>query len=95
MPLWVFSNEVEKAAFKDGKLVYNSTGGTSVSCVFDHIRVNRFRKNLIVTDGFTETITEQMIKSISLEKLWVIVSANGDATEFNRHHIKYTQLKKI
>lgn len=94
-PLWVFSNQVEKASFKDGKIIYKSTNGTSISCVFDHIKVNRFRKNLIVTDGYTESITDQMIKGISLEKLWVIISANGNATEFNNQHIKYTQLKKL
>ncbi len=93
-PIWVFSNEVEKAAFKDGKLEYYSTGGTSISCVFDHIRENRFSKNIIVTDGFVERITTEMIAKTDLTKLWVIVSANGNPNEFEQLNIKYHQLKK-
>ena len=94
-PLWVFSNEVEKASFKDGKLIYKSTGGTSISCVFDHIRANGFKKNLIVTDGYIESITDQMLLGINLQKLWTILSAKGNASEFNKHKIKYYQLNKI
>ncbi len=94
-PLWVFSNEVEKAVFKNGEIIYQSTGGTSISCVFNHIRVNRFKKNIIVTDGYTEAITDEMIKNISLQKLWVILSADSSAAKFDQHNIKYTQLKKL
>ncbi len=93
-PIWVFSNKVSKAKFKNGKLEYHSTYGTSISCVFDHIRENRFSKNIIVTDGFVERITTEMIAKTDLTKLWVIVSADGNPNEFEQLNIKYHQLKK-
>ncbi|MGV8963786.1 MAG: hypothetical protein ACOH2V_10475 [Candidatus Saccharimonadaceae bacterium] len=94
-PIWVFSNKVAAASFNKGSLVYQTTNGTSISCVFDHIRSTGSRKNLIVTDGYTEPITEQMLTGISLENLWTIISAKGNASEFSKNQLKYLQLKKI
>jgi hypothetical protein len=94
-PLWVFSNEVNQASFKHGKLIYKSSGGTSISCVFDHIRAKGFKKNLIVTDGYTEDITDAMLEGVDPAKIWAIVSAYGSAWQFEKHHLKYHQLKQL
>ena len=95
MPLWAFSNEVSRAAFRDGRLVYGTTSGTSISCVFDHIRKMKFRRNLIVTDGYIETIDKDMLRGVDTGKLWVILSANGCPAEFHNNGIKYFQLEKF
>lgn len=53
-PLWAFSTKVFPARITNGKLSTQTTGGTSLACVFDHIRKTAPRKALIVTDGFVE-----------------------------------------
>jgi hypothetical protein len=94
-PLWVFSNKVDKAVFRNGKIEYESTGGTSISCVFDHIREKGFRRSLIVTDGYVESISPVMLRGISLRDLHVLVSANGQGQPFYAHGIRYHQLKPV
>ncbi len=95
MPLWVFSDRVEKAVFRGGQLDYESTGGTTISCVFDHIRSNRSGKNVIVTDGYVETITPDMLSGINTGGLHVILSAGGNATQFHNNRIKYFRLQSL
>ena len=94
-PLWVFSNEVSKAVFKDGMLEYDTTGGTSISCVFNHIRENKYKKILIVTDGFVETITEEMLWDINKKDLRVLISSKGDPSSFEEHQIINYQLEEL
>lgn len=94
-PLWVFSNKVDKAVFRNGKIEYESTGGTSISCVFDHIREKGFRRSLIVTDGYVEIISHGMLRGISKKDLHVLVSANGQGQPFYAHGIRYHQLKPL
>ena len=94
-PLWAFSNVVEPAVFRNGTVEYKSTGGTGISCVFDHIRENGFRRSLIVTDGYVEAITPQMLSGVPKEGLRVLLSATGQAAAFERHGISYHQLKNL
>lgn len=53
-PLWAFSTKVCPARIIQGRLDTQTTGGTSLACVFEHIRKTAPRKALIVTDGFVE-----------------------------------------
>ena len=91
-PLWVFSNKVEPAFFRNGSIEYKSTGGTSISCVFDHIREHRFRRSLIVTDGYVEEFTDTNLNGVAIDGLRVLISASGQPALFNRHGICYHQL---
>jgi hypothetical protein len=94
-PLWVFSNIVERAVFRNGSIEYKSTGGTSISSVFEHIRQNRFRRSLIVTDGYVEAISDDMLEGVSIEGLRVLISANGQGAAFQQKNIRYYQLKQL
>ncbi|NCC73585.1 MAG: hypothetical protein EOM06_09320 [Sphingobacteriia bacterium] len=94
MPLWVFSNDVEKARFVKGKLEYKTTFGTSISCVFDHLRKNKTKKCLIVTDGYVETITDSMLENLRKDAINVLVSADGNPAVFKQVGIPYLQLEK-
>ena len=95
MPLWVFSNEVVEARFSDGKLEYDSTGGTSIEPVFDHMRKNKIEKSLVVSDGYVETITDFMIRELRRENINVLVSAGGNPGNFMDVRIPYLQLQKL
>ncbi len=94
MPLWVFSNEVVAAKFNNGKLIYESTHGTSIGPVFEHIRKNNIEKCLIVSDGYVETITEIMLSNLRRENIIVLVSAAGNPQKFMDVKIPYLQLDK-
>jgi predicted metal-dependent peptidase len=95
MPLLVFSNEVVPARFKDGKLEYESTGGTSIGPVFDHLRQNNIKKSLIVSDGYVEKIDDFMLRNLRRENINVLVSANGNPQKFMEMKIPYLQLEKL
>ena len=95
MPLHVFSNQVEDASFVKGKMVYNSTHGTSIGPVFDHMRKHRIRKSLIVTDGYVEKMDEKMLRGLQKNKIKVLVSAEGNPEQFSRLGLAYCQLKDI
>jgi len=94
MPLWVFSNEVEEARFVKGKLEYKTTFGTSISCVFDHLRKTKTKKCLIVTDGYVENINDSMLDNLRREDIRVLVSADGNPSIFQQVGIPYLQLEK-
>jgi hypothetical protein len=95
MPLLVFSNEVVPARFKDGKLEYESTGGTSIGPVFNHLRQNNIKKSLIVSDGYVEKIDDFMLRNLRRENINVLVSANGNPQKFMEMKIPYLQLEKL
>ena len=95
MPLLVFSNEVVPARFKDGKLEYESTGGTSIGPVFDHLRQNNIKKSLIVSDGYVEKIDDFMLRNLRRENINMLVSANGNPQKFMEMKIPYLQLEKL
>jgi hypothetical protein len=94
MPLWVFSNDVTAARFRDGTLEYDSTGGTSIEPVFDHVRQNKIRKCLIVSDGYVEDIDDFMLRDLRRENMMVLVSAKGNPQKFMDMNIPYLQLTK-
>ncbi|OLY90722.1 Predicted metal-dependent peptidase [Cnuella takakiae] len=91
-PLWVFSNDVYPASFRNGKLRYESTGGTSIGCVFDQLRKQPVRKALIVTDGYVESITPEMLVGIDKNQVQVLVSADGDASAFEDNGLPFYKL---
>lgn len=94
-PLWVFSNAVSPAVFEKNGLRYDSTGGTSIECVLDHIRKTKSKKNLIVTDGYTESITPDMLNGVAIGGLYAIISANGNPEKLEEHHINCIQLEEL
>jgi len=95
MPIWVFSNEVAEARFRDGMLEYDSTAGTSIEPVFNHIRKNKIGKSLIVSDGYVEGINDLMIRGLRVENINVLVSANGNPQKFMDVRIPYLQLETL
>jgi hypothetical protein len=94
-PLWVFSNEVSPAVFEKEGLRYASTGGTSIACVLEHIRRQKTKKNLIVTDGYIESITPDMLQGIDTGGLFALISADGNPAELERNRINYIQLEEL
>lgn len=53
-PFHAFADTVEPARIERGKLITKSTGGTTLACVFEHLRRTRPAKALVITDGYVE-----------------------------------------
>jgi predicted metal-dependent peptidase len=94
MPLYVFSGEVAEASFKNGRLVYGTCYGTKIEPVFEHIRKNKIRKSLIVSDGYIEKITDDMTSGIKKRNIHVLISSSGNPEEFEKAGISWSQLER-
>lgn len=95
LPLLVFSDDVYQAQFKNNKLVYQTTGGTSIECVFNYIRTHKIEKSLIVTDGYIEEITKKMLKDIQPAKHQFLLSQNSDHLLIAKHRFPFYTLPKL
>lgn len=64
MPFWVFSDVVAKAKIVKGFLEAETTGGTSMNCVLEHIAKSKPQSAVIVTDGYVEDVDMRLLKTI-------------------------------
>ena len=94
-PFWAFSNEVSPARIEGGVLVSNTTGGTSMGCVLEHLAQTRPAAAVVVTDGYIEALTKQQVAAASATRLHVIVTRDGNPAELTRAGLAYTQLSKV
>lgn len=93
-PFYTFSTEVFPAKFVNGKLEMKTTGGTQIAPVFDHIRKNKYRRALIITDGYVEKLIPSMFRGINMRHIHVLVSADGTVSPFAAMKMNYRQLPK-
>jgi len=89
-PLWAFSTEIHPARIINGKLDAGTTGGTSLACVFAHIRKTAPRKALIVTDGFVEYCQDRPPCEVE-----AIIPHDGSIDVLKRTGISVTRLSVL
>jgi predicted metal-dependent peptidase len=75
-PFYAFSDCVEPATFRHGRLVTKTTGGTTLACVIEHLRQTRPLKALIITDGFVESLRPEACATPGTT-VEVLVTAKG------------------
>ena len=95
MPFWAFSDIVARAVINKGQLVSETTGGTSMNCVLEHIIKTRPGSAVIVTDGYIEEVDLKLLTEAKPTKIHAIVSRNGDSSKLSRAGISYTQLERL
>lgn len=95
LPIWVFSDDVYPAKFIKGELVYSTSYGTRIDCVFSHMAKHRINRALIVTDGEVKDINNSTLMGIDPNKIDVIISAEGRTDKFKECGIRYHQLKQL
>ena len=95
MPFWVFSDVVAKANIVKGVLEAETTGGTSMNCVLEHIAKTKPQAAVVVTDGYIEVVDRRLLKTISSVKLHVFISREGSASEVHQAGIPYTQFERL
>lgn len=94
-PFWAFSTKVAPAVIEHGQLKARTTGGTSISCVLEHIAKTRPSSAVVVTDGYIEPVERSLINKISATRLHVIVTRDGSPAELERAGLPYTQLEEL
>jgi hypothetical protein len=94
-PLYVFSDAVYPAVFKHNKIQFDSTGGTSIECVFTFIREHNIKKSLIVTDGYIETITAEMLTDIDVKNHFMLLSQEGSTYRLEPWHFPIHELPNL
>jgi hypothetical protein len=95
LPIWTFSNIVEPAKFKKGNLICATTNGTELNSVFSHMVEKRFKKALIVTDGYVEIIDHELLQGIDKRNIAAIITPQGKTDLFSAFGIAAYQLKSI
>ena len=94
-PFWAFSNVVAPARIEQGRLVADTTGGTSLGCVPDHVARTRPRAAIIVTGGYIEHIKASQMAAAGGTRLHAIVTRDGNAALLLRAGLPYTQLSRL
>ena len=94
-PLWAFSNVVAKAEIVNGRLLADTTGGTSMACVLEHIAETRPAAAVVVTDGYIETLSPGLLAGVRGTRLHVIVTRDGSPAMLHRAGISYSQLSRL
>ena len=94
-PFWAFSNVVAAARIEQGRLIADTTGGTSMGCVLDHVARTKPRAAIVVTDGYIEALRPEQVAATAATRLHVIVTRDGNANLLQRAGLPYTQLSRL
>ncbi len=95
MPIYVFSDDVYEARFRNGKLTYDTSFGTTMEPVFNHIRQNKIKKSMILTDGYVPPILDFHRRGINLNTTQILISSEGSPDQFAKAGFPYQQLKRL
>lgn len=95
IPLWAFSNEVTPAVFNNGALQYQSTRGTSIACVFDHMRCHNVKKALILTDGYVEDFEQAQLDGLEPANIHILIDPMGQGTVFMKKGLHFFRLPPL
>jgi predicted metal-dependent peptidase len=94
-PFWAFSNVVAPARIRQGRLIADTTGGTSMGCVLAHVAQTRPKAAIVVTDGYIEAIARAQVAATADTRLHVVLTRDGSGTQLQRAGLSYTQLSKV
>jgi len=78
-----------------GQLKTNTSGGTSMSCVLEHIAKTKPVSAVVLTDGYIEEVDRTLIRKTSSTKIHAIVTRDGSSSALHRAGISYTQLDRV
>lgn len=94
-PFWAFSDIVAPAIIERGQLKTDTTGGTSMQCVLEHVAKTRPQSAIVVTDGYIEKLDKRLVTNVAATKLHVLLTRDGSPGEIRRIGLPYTQLDKV
>ena len=94
-PFWAFSDKVSPAVIQNGVLKTETTGGTSMACVLEHVARTRPESAIVVTDGYIEKLDKRLVDKVASTRLHVLITRDGNPAIVHRARIAYSQLDKV
>ena len=94
-PFWAFSTVVAPAVIERGQLKAETSGGTSLACVLEHVARTRPACAVIVTDGYVESIARAQLATTKATRLHAIVTRDGNPAPLRAAGIPYSQLGRL
>ena len=94
-PFWAFSDVVAPAEIRDGRLITQTTGGTSMACVLEHVARTRPPSAVVVTDGFIESMPPERVAAVRDTRLHVLLTRHGSAVQLEQAGLPYTRLEEV
>lgn len=94
-PFYAFSTQVEPARIARGRLLAETTGGTSINCVLEHLVRTRPRAAVVVTDGYIEEPDRALVLRAAGTRLHAIVTRDGCPRLLRGAGIACTQLSRL
>ena len=101
-PFWGFSTVVRPAKLKDGGLLTQTSGGTSIDCVLAHIAQTNPKTALIVTDGEFRAMDSNEVALASVRrkvgevlnatKVWGLLTPRGCENALERMGVEVVRL---
>ncbi|MBK7792607.1 MAG: hypothetical protein IPJ62_08845 [Betaproteobacteria bacterium] len=95
-PFWAFSDVVAPAVIERGQLKAQTTGGTSMRCVLEHVARTRPAAAIVMTDGYIETLDRKAVQAaLAGTRLTALITRDGNPAQLKRAGIPYTQLDQV
>ncbi len=94
-PFWAFSTVIAPAVIERGQLKAETSGGTSLACVLEHVARTRPSSAVIVTDGYVQKISRSQLATTKATRLHAIVTRDGNAASLRAAGIPYSQLGRL
>jgi hypothetical protein len=94
-PFWAFSDVVAPAVIENGQLKTTTSGGTSMTCVLEHLVKTQPVSAVIITDGYIEEVSRKQIAQASATRIHALVTRDGNPSALRKAGITYTQLDKV
>lgn len=92
MPLWAFSDSVQPAEIRQGRLITKTSWGTSIRCVLEHVAETKPKNAVIITDGYVGVVDRQLMEACCGTRLTSIITRDGCASDLDQAGIKTVQL---
>ncbi|MGE4606394.1 MAG: hypothetical protein AAEJ52_06605 [Myxococcota bacterium] len=94
-PFWAFSNHVAPARIENGALVAETTGGTSMGCVLEHLARTAPPRAIVITDGYIEQLSRWEVDAASGTRIHALITRDGNSQLLQAAGIPYTQLGRL
>lgn len=94
-PLWAFSDEVVPAQIVQGQLRTQTSGGTSMGCVLEHLALTRPAAAIVLTDGYIEPLPQALLATVADIRIHVLVTRDGNPERVAMAGLPYTQLERL
>ena len=86
-PVYLFASKIKPVGLKQLKAGFRLSGGTSINKVLDHAREKKFKRFIVVTDGYVENISSVKKNYLETADMFVVFE-NSVQSELSYYAVK-------